>query len=112
MSTKRPSCGLWFRGLGFAASCPAPLRKFDIALVRSTDYQTMQDRVQHPGSPPYAHTMLSRARLDNLQHCVERMLIDDVPGDLAETGIWRGGAVALMLGILKAYGAQDRRVWA
>jgi hypothetical protein len=88
------------------------LRKFDIALVRSTDYRTIQDRVQYPGSPPYAHTMLSRARLDNLQYCVERVLIDDVPGDLAETGIWRGGAVALMLGILKAYGAQDRRVWA
>ena len=36
---------------------------------------------------------------------------DDVPGDLIETGTWRGGATILMRGILAAYGVTDRCVW-
>ena len=36
----------------------------------------------------------------------------DVPGDMSETGVWRGGACILMCAVLKAYGASGRRVWA
>jgi O-methyltransferase len=88
------------------------LRKLDLTLVRQTDFRRMQKRVDHAGSPPYAHTMLSQERLDNIQYCVESVLNDEVPGDFAETGVWRGGAVALMLGVLKAHGVTDRKVWA
>lgn len=62
--------------------------------------------------PVVAPTMIGAARLDNLQRCVESVLQDDVPGDLIETGVWRGGAVIFMRGVLKAYGVTDRRVWA
>jgi hypothetical protein len=62
--------------------------------------------------PVQAPTMIGMARLDNLQRCVESVLDDGVPGDLIETGVWRGGAVIFMRGILKAYGVTDRRVWA
>jgi hypothetical protein len=58
-----------------------------------------------------AHTMVSPEGLDNVQHCVERALADQVPGDLIETGVWRGGICVLMRGILKAHGVTDRRVW-
>jgi O-methyltransferase len=34
-----------------------------------------------------------------------------VPGDLIETGVWRGGATIFMRGILKAYGDTTRLVW-
>ncbi|MFO1305752.1 MAG: TylF/MycF family methyltransferase [Burkholderiales bacterium] len=61
--------------------------------------------------PSRAHTMIGLPRLDNLQHCVETVLADDVPGDLIETGVWRGGATIFMRGILKAYGVTDRKVW-
>jgi hypothetical protein len=61
--------------------------------------------------PSRAHTMIGKPRLDNLQACVERILADDIPGDLIETGVWRGGACILMRGVLKAYGVSDRRVW-
>jgi hypothetical protein len=88
------------------------LGALDLTLVRRTDYRSMQTKVKYPGSPPYAHTMLSRERLDNLQFCVEQVLQQNIPGDLAETGVWRGGAVALMLGVLKAHGVTDRTVWA
>jgi hypothetical protein len=63
------------------------------------------------GWPLRAHTFLSLDRLDNIQHCVETVLRDDVPGDLIETGVWRGGACILMRALLKANGETTRRVW-
>jgi O-methyltransferase len=38
------------------------------------------------------------------------VLKEDVPGDLLEAGVWRGGACILMRGILKAYGDTERCV--
>ncbi len=61
--------------------------------------------------PPDAHTMVGMQRLDNLQHCVEDVLARGVPGDLIETGVWRGGATIFMRAILKAEGVTDRTVW-
>lgn len=62
--------------------------------------------------PACAHTMVGLARLDNVQFCVEDVLARGVPGDLMETGVWRGGTVILMRAILKAHGVTDRCVWA
>ncbi|MCO6007734.1 alpha/beta fold hydrolase [Actinoallomurus purpureus] len=61
--------------------------------------------------PSTAHTMVGLRRLDNLQDCVERILRDDIPGDLLETGVWRGGTCIFMRGMLRAYEVADRRVW-
>ena len=61
--------------------------------------------------PAVAPTMIGMARIDNLQHCVESVLEDNIPGDLIETGVWRGGACIFMRGLLKAHGVTDRRVW-
>ena len=88
------------------------LNKLDLTLVRQTPYKIRQKQVAYPGSPPYAHTMLSQEKLDNIQFCVQSAIEDGVPGDFAETGIWRGGAVAFILGLLKALDVKDRKVWA
>lgn len=61
--------------------------------------------------PAYAHTMIGLKRLENIQFCVEQLLERGVPGDLIETGVWRGGATIFMRAILKAHDARDRRVW-
>jgi len=61
--------------------------------------------------PPTAETMIGLKRLDNLQHCVETVLADGVPGDLIETGVWRGGASILMRAVLAAHEVTDRTVW-
>jgi hypothetical protein len=55
--------------------------------------------------------MIGLRRLDNLQTCVEDVLRRGVPGDLIETGVWRGGATILMRAVLKAHGVTDRAVW-
>ena len=61
--------------------------------------------------PAQAETMIGLLRLDNLQRCVIDVLEQRVPGDLIETGAWRGGATIFMRAILKAYGDHQRRVW-
>jgi hypothetical protein len=58
-----------------------------------------------------AVSMLPRVRLDHLQRCTGDVIRNGVPGDLIETGVWRGGATIFMRGILKAYGVHDRTVW-
>jgi O-methyltransferase len=62
--------------------------------------------------PPLADTMIGLKRLENIQFCLEDILRNNVPGDLIETGVWRGGAVIFMRGILKAHNVTDRIVWA
>jgi hypothetical protein len=61
--------------------------------------------------PSRAHTMIGIPRLNNIQYCVEHVLDHGVPGDLIETGVWRGGATIFMRGILKAREVTDRLVW-
>jgi hypothetical protein len=61
--------------------------------------------------PSYAHTLIGMRRLDNLQASVETVLRDDVPGDLIETGVWRGGACIFMRAVLAVHGVTDRRVF-
>ena len=56
--------------------------------------------------------MIGLKRLDNLQTCIENVLRDDIPGDLIETGVWRGGAIIFMRAVLRAYDIRDRKVWA
>ena len=61
--------------------------------------------------PAEAETMIGMQRLTSLQRCVETVLADDIPGDLIECGVWRGGACILMRAVLAAYGDETRCVW-
>ena len=61
--------------------------------------------------PTEADTMIGLKRLENLQYCVTEVIRKNVPGDLIETGVWRGGASIFMRAVLKAYGDQTRLVW-
>lgn len=61
--------------------------------------------------PAEAETMIGMQRLTSLQHCVETVLAEDIPGDLIECGVWRGGACILMRAVLAAHGDATRCVW-
>jgi O-methyltransferase len=63
------------------------------------------------GCPPEADTMIGLKRLDNLQYCITEVLRKNIPGDLIEAGVWRGGATIFMRAVLKAYGDRTRSVW-
>jgi len=80
---------------------------YDLA---STSSQIPADRCEGKDWPTEAETMVGLRRLDNLQACIASVIENDVPGDLIETGAWRGGAAIFMRAVLKAYG-DSRRVF-
>jgi demethyldecarbamoylnovobiocin O-methyltransferase/8-demethyl-8-(2,3-dimethoxy-alpha-L-rhamnosyl)tetracenomycin-C 4'-O-methyltransferase len=83
-------------------------KKLSSAVAAPTDPKRKTDGAIWPSR---AHTMIGLHRLDNLRHCVDTVIRERVPGDLIETGVWRGGASIFMRGILKAFDVRDRRVW-
>jgi O-methyltransferase len=61
--------------------------------------------------PRMAESMIGMPRLDNVQSCGTTVITERVPGDLIETGVWRGGATILMRAVLAAFGDTERTVW-
>jgi O-methyltransferase len=86
------------------------LAKNNLQLARKIPYDA-KAREEGRDWPLLAETMVGLKRLDNLQACVEDVIQNNVPGDLIETGVWRGGSTIFMRAILKAYGVTDRSVW-
>ncbi len=70
-----------------------------------------RQRIEGREWPAMAQTMIGWSRLENIQACVEDIIERGVPGDLIETGVWRGGALIFMRAVLKAHNVRDRRVW-
>jgi O-methyltransferase len=79
--------------------------------LTTTSPLAVADRVQGRDWPTEAETMVGLLRLDSLRACIVNVLEDGIPGDLVETGVWRGGASIFMRAVLKAYGDCARRVW-
>lgn len=52
--------------------------------------------------PASALTMVGTKRLDNIRFCIEQALRENVPGDVVECGVWRGGASIYAAGVLAA----------
>jgi hypothetical protein len=61
--------------------------------------------------PGVAHTMVGLERLHNIHDLLERVHVEEVPGDVIETGVWRGGVCIFMRAFFQAYGVKDRKVW-
>ncbi|OAN37610.1 TylF/MycF/NovP-related O-methyltransferase [Mycolicibacterium iranicum] len=79
--------------------------------LRGSSARNQQARELGLDWPAEAETMIGMKRLKSLQECVETVLADDIPGDLIECGVWRGGACILMRAVLAAYGDETRTVW-
>lgn len=95
------------------AACQAVnrlLRPVNLEVVKRLpfDPHAREDGLDRPAE---AETMIGVRRLDNIRFCVEDVLRRSVPGDLIETGVWRGGACIFMRAVLKAHGVVDRSVW-
>jgi O-methyltransferase len=86
------------------------LAKRNIRLVRVIPFD-MHKRLLGLDWPSAAETMIGMERLTSLQNCIETVLAEDVPGDLVECGVWRGGACILMRAVLAVYGDEKRQVW-
>lgn len=59
----------------------------------------------------FAHSMIGRKRMDNLEFCLREVIKNKIPGDVIECGVWKGGAAIFMKGVLEAFGVTDKKVW-
>jgi O-methyltransferase len=86
------------------------LARFEVDVVQRVP---ADPRVRQEGLdwPVEAETMIGLKRLNNLEACIIDVIRRGIPGDLIETGVWRGGASIFMRAVLKAYGDQERLVW-
>jgi len=92
----------------FCALLKPVLGALDLELART---YSPDRRAQGKDWPAEAETMIGLARLRNLQDCITEVVHGGIPGDLIETGVWRGGASIFMRAVLKAYGDRERTVW-
>jgi O-methyltransferase len=57
-------------------------------------------------------TMINTKRLNNIQFCLEEVIKNNIPGDILEAGVWRGGAVIFIRAVLKFYNIENKKVFA
>jgi O-methyltransferase len=104
-----PRRGTW-KGRAFAPAGRA-LAARGLQLMRRVPHDPAL-RAEGGDWPAEAETMVGLRRLDNLEHCITDLHRREVPGDLIETGVWRGGATIFMRAVLKTLGDDERLVWA
>ena len=109
-SLKMPTVGLR-RGLWpLKKLVLSALKRFNLEIV---SIQHFDERRRQEGLdwPEDAETMVGLKRLDNLQFCIRDVISRGVPGDLVETGVWRGGASIFMRAVLASLQENGRTVW-
>lgn len=57
-------------------------------------------------------TLLTKSQLDLIERTVVSIEERGIAGDFIEAGVWRGGAIILMLALVRAHDIVDRRVFA
>ncbi|CAA0104355.1 Demethyldecarbamoylnovobiocin O-methyltransferase [BD1-7 clade bacterium] len=89
----------------------------DIHQAWEERYQTLLYNREHALHPckdniaHFPHTLIGRQRLNNIEDCLDDIQRDNIPGDVIEAGVWRGGATIFMRGYLKAHNITNKNVW-
>jgi hypothetical protein len=75
----------------------------ELAGLTEKDRQTIEQSI--------SYTMTGVARLRALVEAVRYCVTAEIPGALAECGVWRGGSVLAMVSTLQNMGVQDREIY-
>lgn len=59
--------------------------------------------------PPYGFTMIGKERVKNFRAAILEVNRNNVPGGIAEFGVWRGGAMILAAAVMKDYYQQQQQ---
>lgn len=61
--------------------------------------------------PPFGHTMVGHLRLQNIQSLIKAVVSNNISGDYAELGVWRGGASIYAKAVLDVLQQHQRSVY-
>ena len=104
------------RRLRLKSVAQSVLNKFGYALVK-TQYQTttlphdMDPGFQEIYEKTRPYTMTSIHRMYELYKAVQYLVESQIPGDIVECGIWKGGSSMIAALALQSFGETDRRLW-
>ena len=73
-------------------------------IARDTDFLIIYEKVKQ-------YTMVDLERCYSLYKSVQYIVHNDIPGDLVECGVWKGGCCMLIAFTLLKAGVRDRRIW-
>lgn len=59
--------------------------------------------------PGFAFTMVGNKRLQSIKELLESIIKSNIPGDVAEMGVWRGGSSIFMRGVLRSHHQLHRK---
>jgi hypothetical protein len=65
-------------------------------------------RIEGMDEPNNGFTMIGLKRMDNLHNMLEYVRLNNIEGDLIETGVWRGGATIYMKYYCKLYNMKKK----
>ena len=98
----------WKRKILFSINKLLVKRRFAICEVQKYDKEL---RINGLDWPTYAESMIGLKRMENIENCFNQVILDNIPGDFIETGVWRGGATIFMAALLREKQIMDRKVW-
>ena len=96
--------------LGPSTTRAVPRRRGSVR-IEAVPESEREARMDGSDWPANGMTMMGWARLTNLEQCVRDVLVSGIPGDMIETGVWRGGAGILMRALLRDHRDDRRLVW-
>ena len=92
-----------------AAQAIAEALRMTPAHARALQLQQLLEPYIPPQGEIAEHSMLSKERLESLQHLTNRVLAESIPGDLIECGVAGGGSLSVMAQVLKKHNDPARR---
>jgi O-methyltransferase len=98
----------WKRRMGNLVGQTAS--RLNVEIVYKKPYDPTQREVGRDW-PSRAESMIGLRRMDNIERCVRTVIDENIPGDLLEAGVWRGGACIFMKANLAVLGDTSRTVW-
>jgi hypothetical protein len=94
---------------------------YDVTLRRLPQFETKRRELKVPRDmePDFVelyeqareYSMTSPERMYSLWQAVRHVVRYDIPGDLVECGVWRGGSAMMMALTLLQQGVRDRGIW-
>ncbi len=101
-----------FRALGQhsgAAQAVAEALRLNPAHARALGLNEQLEPCEAPQGKISEYSMLSKERLDSLKQLTQRVIDEDIPGDIIECGVAGGGSLMLMASILDQHNVTNRR---
>lgn len=86
----------------------AAKRGWRIQKIRPFDKEGRENGIDWPS---IGYTMVGLKRLDNVQMAIETVIRENIPGDICECGVWRGGCGIFMKAVLATHNVKDRVIW-